>query len=895
MTSGRDAGLPEGIRRAFRLVRRSSRIRRDVDDEIAFHLDMRVADLTSRGMPLDEARADALRRFGDRAQWSSAMTDLDREMIAHRRRMEWLSDLRQDLRYGLRFAMRAPLFSALAILTIALGVGANTAVFSVVKSVLLDALPYADAGRLARLHARKNDGSLERLTLSAAEVMDIRQRVRSFSQLGVFLPMPLEVAYARSDGAESLSAGLAGDDFFQTLGVRAALGRTLRDQDAVSGAPSVVLLSHAAWQRVFGGDTSVVGRVVRLNGAGATVIGVLPRDFVSPMGGVDAWFPLDITETLRDPIRARRRAWLGVVARLRPGVTPEAANREIHALSAQLAREHPESDALVTLWSLPLRDDMVGETRTPLLVLMASAGLVLLIACANLAGAMLARAIARRKEFAVRVALGAGSGRLVRQLLAESTLLAVIGGVLGVWLASLALRGLDGLAVSALPPYAHLGLDPAALMVTSLLALAAGLAFGAAPAAMAGRVDPQGTLRDASRGASDGHRAHRLRGVLVAGQIALCVSLVAGAGLLARSLWAMTSAPIGFDPAGVVTGTIQLPPARYSTADARVRFHDQLVERLRAVPGVDGAAFSSARPGDIESSEGITVDGAPAVPENERPFVLYASVSDGYFSTLHIPVMQGRSFTTADRADGAPVVVISESMARRYWPEGDALGGRVRVGPDPAAPWNEVIGIVGDVRNGPTSRDVQPTLYASSRSDPWGDVVLVRGIGDPHVLLRTAQRELTTLDPELPIHDPGTLEDVMSAGLTGKRLPVMLMSAFGALALLLASVGIYAMFAAMAAARSQEFGIRLALGSSRRAIASLVLRQGGTWMGIGLAAGTVGAGLVAYALRDLLYDVSPYDPVALGVTVAVLVTCATMALLVPVRRAMRVDATAALR
>ena len=895
MTSGRDAGLPDGIRRAFRLVRRGSRIRRDVDDEIAFHLEMRVAELTARGMSPDEARADALRRFGDRERWSNAMTDVDREIMTHRHRLEWLSDLHQDLRYGLRFAMRAPLFSALAILTLALGVGANTAVFSVVKSVLLDALPYADAGGLVRLYARKNDGSLDRLTLSAGQVGDIRQRVRSFSQLGVFLPMPLEVAYARSDGAESLSAGLAGDDFFQTLGVRAALGRTLRDEDAVSGAPSVVLLSYAAWQRVFGGDSSVVGRVVRLNGAGATVAGVLPRDFVSPMGAVDAWFPLDITETLRDPIRARRRAWLGVVARLRPGVTPEAANREVHALSRQLAREHPESDAVVTLWSLPLRDDMVGETRTPLLVLLASAGLVLLITCANLAGAMLARAITRRKEFAVRVALGAGGGRLVRQLLAESTLLAVIGGALGVGLAFVALRALSDLAMDALPPYAHLGLDPAALVVTSLLALAAGLAFGAAPAAMAGRVDPQGTLRDASRGASEGRRAHRLRGLLVAGQIALCVSLVAGAGLLARSLWAMTSAPIGFDPSGVVTGTVQLPPARYSTPETRARFHDQLVERLRGVPGVRGAAFSSALPGDVESSEGITVSGAPAVPENERPFVLYASVSDDYFSTLHIPVKQGRSFTTTDRADGAPVVVISESMARRYWPNGDALGGRVRVGPDPAAPWNEVIGVVGDVRNGPASRDVKPTLYASSRTDPWGDVLLVRGVGDPYALMRTVQRELTALNPELPVHDAGTLEEIMRAGLTGKRLPVMLMSAFGALALLLASVGIYAMFAAMAAARSQEFGIRLALGSSRRAIASLVLRQGGVWMGVGLAVGAVGTGLVAYALRDLLFDVSPYDPVALGTTVVVLVTCAAVALLVPVRRAMRVDATAALR
>ena len=869
--------------------------RAEVSEELAFHLEQRTRDYIARGMDPAAARDAALARLGDLAGVQHECTEMleaDRRAASRR---DWLSDLRQVVRFGARAALRAPLFSLLAIITLALGIGANAAVFGVVKSVLLDALPYADADRLMRMYANKKDGTFDRMTLSAAAIMDIAQRQRSFERLGIFMPLGLQTAYADDQGPRPLTGALAGSGFFQTLGVRPHLGRLLRDDDLPLAAPRVVVLSHSAWQRLFAGDSTVIGRAMNLNGNPFEVIGILPPSFVSPIGDIDTWSRLDLAPTLADPIRARRRSWLALVGRLKPGVTAEAATREIHAIGAELGREHPDADGLFTLTALPLRDDLVGDMRTPLIVLTASAGLVLLITCANLAGALVSRTISRRREFAVRMALGAGRGRLIRQLLTESMLLSIVGGVVGIALATGGLAVLRGLALPALPPYAELALDRGALLVTFALALATGLAFGLAPALSVGRSNLEGTLRDESRAASESRRSRRLRGALVAGQIALCVSLLAGAGLLARSLWALTSAPLGFQPDGVLTATLPLPSRQYPTAESRALFHRQLEERILAVPGVTGMAMSSAVPGNVQSHDGFTIVGAPWAPAEGQQFVLSVTVSDGYFDALGIPVRQGRTFEPADRHDAAPVIVISESMARRYWPKGDAIGSRIRLGPDPASQPLEVIGIVADVRNGAAQQRPEPMAYGSARRDPWTDVLLVRTAGDPLSLVQPIQRAVTGLDAMLPLHQPLALRALLSAGLSGRTLPVMLMGAFALLALLLASVGIYAMFAAMAAAREREFSVRLALGSTRAGIATLVLRQGGAWMVAGLAGGAVGVYVMTRVLRGLLFGVSQSDPLALGLAIVMLVVCATVALLVPVRRATRVDPATVLR
>jgi len=808
----------------------------------------------------------------------------------------WLNDFSQDIRFALRSAARARLFTLLALLTLAVGIGANAAVFGVVKSVLLNALPYRDADRLVRVYDRLEDGSLERSSLSAGTISDLGQRQHSFAGLAYFYPNVVDVTYAREGAPAVLTVALVGPTFFQTLGVAPRAGRAFTEADAAEGASPVAMLSHEAWMREFGGDPRVVGRKIDLSDEATEVIGILPRGFVSPVGEADVVVPLNIGPALADPVRARGQHWLGLVGRLKPGIGIDQAQRELAGVAADLAREQPSAQGGFTMQAVSLRDAMVGDTRTPLIVLMASAALVLLITCANLAGALLSRAISRRKEFAVRVALGAGRGRLLRQLLTESMLLAAAGGLAGLLLAVLGLAFLRKLALPALPAYAELSLDAGAVIATMLIALLTGIAFGITPALSAGRQEPQAALRDETRGTSESVRSRRLRGVLVAGQVALCVSLLSAAGLLVRSLWAMTSAPLGFDPESVLTAKVQLPSRTYESLESRIRFFEQYEERLRALPGVTGVASASELPMPEMNRNGLEIQGVTWPTTSEQHFIAYSSVSDDYFRTMRIPLLRGRTFGPSERTNTTQAIVINEAMAKRYWPRGDAVGARIHLGPHAEGAWAEVVGIVGDVRNDPALARPDPMAFASRRQEAYGSrVFVIRTGGDPLALVQPAERALRELDPTLPLRDAASLRSILDEGLAGRRLPVLLMTAFGALALLLATVGVYAMFAAMVAAREQEFGVRVALGSSPRAIAGLVLRQGGVWMAAGLAAGVPGVVLVTRLLRDLLHDVPAFDPVAIGMAVVMLLACATVALLVPVRRATRVDPISILR
>jgi predicted permease len=867
-----------------------------VDDELAFHMEQRVRDYIARGMSPEAARAAAFERLGDLAGVRQECTDmLSEDQLAERRR-DWLDDLRQDIRFGVRSALRAPMFSLLAVVTLALGVGANAAVFSAVKSVLLDALPFADAGRIVRIYARMDDGSLERSSVSAGAAADLTARQRSFSHVAAFYRGAVDVNVMREGTPRVLRAALSGPGFFATLGVTPAAGRVLSDADCQTGAPNVVMLSFAAWQREYAGDRKVIGQPLEIDGERYEIVGVLPRGFVGPAGSSDLLLPLDIGPALRDPIRARQQHWLSVIARLKPGVTFDAASRDVAAIGRDLAREHPDAQAGVSLTTYGLRDDMVGDTRTPLLVLMASAVLVLIITCANLAGALLSRSLARRKEFAVRVALGAGRSRLVRQLLTESMVLALAGGALGLVLAAVSLRAMQSVATSALPSYAHLSLDGGAIAMTAAVAVLTGIVFGLVPALAAGRGNTQSTLRDETRGISESVQTRRARGLLVAGQIALCISLLAGAGLLMRSLWAMATAPLGFSPEGVLTFAVQPPSNVYRTSEAVTQFYDRFTDRIRGLPAVRSVATISELPTPSMNRNGLAIEGVTWPNGDAEPFIAYSAVSDDYFRAMGISLREGRTFSEADKP-GAPMsIVISEGMAKRFWPNGNAIGARIMLGPARGLPWMQVIGIVGDVRNDPARPQPEPMTYASSRQDGWlTRAIVVRTAGDPSALIKPIERELLGLDRSFTIRDAMPLTQVLSTQLAGRRLPVVLMTAFGGLALLLASVGVYAMFASMAASREREFGVRIALGSTPASIARLVLQQGGRWMLLGLTIGAFGVSLVGKALSGVLYGVRPYDPVALGVAGVALLACATAALLVPVRRATRVDPITVLR
>jgi putative ABC transport system permease protein len=866
----------------------------EVESELQFHLEERIRANVAKGMSPDAARRAALERFGNvenvRNECSQLLTE-DRRAEARR---DWFGDLRQDLRFAARAAVRAPLFFSLAAVTLALGIGANAAVFGTVKSVLLNPLPYRDADRLMRIYTPFGTGDRSRAALSAGTVSDVRERQHSFESLAAFLP--LRDGIYGADQPQVVKTMFIEPGLLKTLGVAPVRGGGFHDEDANHDTTTVVMISYGAWQRLFAGGEDIVGKTVRLNGISRAVVGVLPRNFVPPQEEVDFYQPLAMAPFMRDPVSVRGSHNFGFIGRLKPGVMPQAADRELNTIGAELEKLFAKDNRGFGLVGVPIREAMVGDTRTPLLILLASAALVLLIMCANLAGALLSRTISRRKEFAVRVALGAGRGRLVRQLLTESFLLSAIGGALGLLLAMFALRLLRGLAISALPTYAHLALDTGAVLVTSALALLTGLAFGVGPALSAGRSDPQRTLRDESRGSSESRHTRRARGVLVAGQIALCVSLLAAAGLLGRSLWAITTAPLGIDSSNALTFSLQLPNAKYPTVASRVQLHDQLETAIRALPGVKDVAFTSGLPTKVTNTNGFFIENSPWDQNQPVPFITTTRVTDEYFKTLSIPRKQGRLFSTVDRADAPPVLIINEAMASKYWPNGSAVGARVHVGPpNPSAPWITIVGVVGNTRNDPTRLTPEPMMFFSQRQQPFGDNVIVRTSGDPTAITATVRRAITAIDGSLPMYNVATLNDVVGTTFAPRRLPVVLMSAFGALALLLASVGVYAMFATMTASREREIGVRIALGATRNEIASLIFLQGGVWMAAGLLVGGLGVVFVGRFLRTQLFGVPELDPVAIGAAVLVLIICAGLALMAPIRRATRVDPISILR
>jgi putative ABC transport system permease protein len=764
--------------------------------------------------------------------------------------------------------------------------------------VLLDPLPYAEQDRLVRLFAHNTEAGEERWGLSAGMVDDMQRAQRSFSATAAFFSFPQEVVMGGAERPLVGSALLAEPDFFPILGVQPLLGRAtyLPEELPMSGPALYMILTYEGWERYSGRDPDIIGKQIPVFENPRTVVGVLPQGFVGPAGEADVYMPLNLPAYLVNPVNARRSYNFGVLGRLAPGVELGTAQAELDALSAVIQRENPEDVRGVRFKAMQLRTAMVGDTRLPLLILLASAALVLVIACANLAGAMLSRALSRRKEFAVRAALGAGRGTLVRQLLMESTVLAFAGGLLGVLLALAALNLMRDLAATAVPHYAALSLDGTALVAVMALTLVAGIAVGLLPAFVVGGANPQQAMVAQTRGATENRGSGRMRGVLVAAQIALCLGLLVSAGLLGRSLWGMANAPIGVDAGSVVSARTMLPLVRYREPARQVQFQHEFAERVRGLPGVADAATTVFLPQAVSSSNTFEVEGRPWPEGQPEPFVLWNAVSDNYFNTLRVPLLQGRMFDSRDHLESPGVIVISDAMARRYWPDGDAVGSRIRIGPDFDSPRWEIIGIVGDVRNDPARADAQPITYMSHRQSPGSQFrVVARTQGDPHGALRLIERELAAIDPALPFEDAQSLSSTLAANLAPRRLPVLLMAGFGGLALLLAAVGVYAMFATMAAARERELGIRVAMGATRASIARLVIGQGALWLGIGIVLGGVLTVVAGFTLRDLLFGVSAFDPVTLSVAAAVLVGVAGVALLAPVRKATSVDPMQVLR
>ncbi|MBW3533687.1 MAG: ABC transporter permease [Gemmatimonadetes bacterium] len=873
----------------------------EVDEELEHHVRMRARDLVAEGWDEDAARREALRRFGDLERVRTTCRKLGSEREA---RMRWdalWSETVRDVAHGIRQVGRRPGFAAVAVLTLALGIGANTAVFSVVRGVLLRPLPYAEPDRLVSLWTRYLPSTgidIDQFVLSGPEVLDYRDASRAMEDVVPWVSTNRTLTGDEGD-PERIPTVLAGEGLFELLGVRAALGRTFTPEEQAPDAPRAVLLSHGLWNDRFGADPAVVGRALTVDGEIARIVGVMPPDFVFPTAGTRMW------ETLRfDEARPGGRGshGLAAVGRLAEGATLAAAEAELETITAAWYQEHEHHAAGHFIWFEPLRDDLVGDAGGVVLLLMGAVGLVLLVACGNVANLFLARAEARQREMAVRTALGAGRGRLTRQLLTEGLVVSGLGACLGLLLAGWGTPALLALDPTALPRSEGVRLDRTVLAFTAGITVAATLLFALVPALQGAGALARGLA--GGRGSSDDTGRRSLRRGLVAGQAALSLVVVLAAGLAIRSFDALRSEDPGVRTANVVTFDLSLPSSSYPQGEDVARAYGALQERLEALPAVASAAAVSILPLRGLPGRGDFQPEGEAAPAGAVPAwnAHYAAVQPGYFETLGIPVLQGRALTEGDDAESPLVVGVSRALVERYWPGQDVLGRRITFamgGDDP--PWLTIVGVVGDVR-ALMDAPPDPQVYLAHdqlRAIPFGGgramTVVARTGVEPGTLIPALRAAVAEMDPRLPLANVQTMEDVRSRAVARPRLAASLLGAFGLVALLLAAVGIYGVVSYTVARRTREIGVRVALGAGRGQVVRLMVREGTMPAAVGAAVGLVVALAGAGALREFLHGVSPTDPVSfIGLPLALLAVAVASAWL-PARRATRVAPTEALR
>ncbi len=802
-----------------------------------------------------------------------------------------------NIRYALRTLARSPGFTLIAALTLALGIGANTAIFSVVNAVLLRPLPFAEPDRLVTVfHFYPSLNSLE-AGVSAPTYSDFGGQPQLFSSVSV--QGGWGVNLTGQGQPQRLNGSMVSPEFFATHGVPAALGRTLQPPaPGTTARADEVVLSWGTWQRVFGADPGVVGRKVQLNDEAYEVVGVMPRDFRNVFDpDIEIWSPFVFTPAqLADDTRGSE--YLTLTARLRPGVTEEAAERAVAAWARRIRRDFP--DTYPPDWTLRLRtlsDQASGAIRPALLVLLGAVGFVLLIACGNVANLLLVRAAARRKEVAIRSALGARSGDLARQFLVESLVLAAGGALLGLALAFGGLELLAALKPENLLWVETIPIDGSVLAFTCGLAVLTGIVFGLIPLVQARHADVQSTLREGGRSGVPDRRGTATRRVLVVAQVALSLMLLTGAGLLIRSFANLQRVDPGFDPAGVVTINIALPDARYPSDTARIAFFDALLPRVAALPGVESVGAASSVPLTGGWSTTFDVEGFTEPEGDIGPYGNLRVVSPDFMRTLRIPLLRGRGFTDADRMGAPGVAIVDDLMAKRYWPGQDPIGKRLSVfGSDEAPEWVEVVGIAGHTRQDGLETEGRAQLYMPYRQVMIPGLTLaVRTSGDPTQVAGAVRAAVREVDPDQPIARVQTMDELVSTALGPRRFAMVLLGLFATVALVLAAVGIYGVMSFDVARRSQEIGVRMALGAEAGTVLRLVLRQGLVLAGIGVALGVLGSLALAGLIRSQLYEMGAVDPVTLALVVVVLLAVAALASLVPARRATRVDPLSAMR
>ena len=897
--------MSDDPRRVFRLPSERNSVEREVDDEIRFHIETRAQELEHDGMTPAAAQAQARREFGDTAAARTELAAIDHHRVSRAARGEWWSGLRQDVRFAVRSLGRARGFAAAALLTLALGIGAATAMLSVVDGILLSPLPYSNHDRIALVWttARLPELQSDELPFSAGNFLALRDRSRSFEALAAFRSW----GYTITDGTEPeqlpgarVSAGL-----FEVLGVRPYLGRTFDASDDEPGAAHAAILGYGLWQRRFGGDPRIVGRPVHLNGASYTVVGIMPRGFDFPRGAelpgglqfaprTEIWVPIGFTP---GDVQRRGTFNIAVAGLLRHGVTAAQARSDVDRTMRAMA---PEFGGKPEQWGgnvVRMQEASTRSVRGGLLLLLGAVGLVLLVACTNVSNLLLARTASRERELAVRAALGAGRGRLVRQLVSENVLLALAGAALGVVLAAWATRALAGLLPPSLPRADDIALSWRVLLTTLTVAVAAGSAFGFAAVLHATPNGLAGSLRDGGRAAGGTTRA-RLRRALVVGEVALSLVLLVGGALLLESFIRLQRVAPGFNPDTAVTASVTLPSdpdADFPVQQPRwAALGATFLERVREIPGVQSAGLVSSLP-LTGASEGTTISvvGRPTAGPADRPHVQYEIVSPGYFAAMQIPLRRGRAFDNHDDLNAPPVAMISAAAAAKYWPGRDAVGERIRIFDTTAI---AIVGIVGDVRQASLAEPAEPTLYipAAQFAYPVYSLV-VRASADPATLTQELRGAARRSAPGIMLTDVRTLDAVFAESLAQRRFAMLLVGCFAVAALLLAAVGLYGVIAFGVSQRAHEIGIRLALGARSADVLRLVIREGVLLTVVGLAVGAVAGVALSGLLRRQLYDVSPADPVTYVGIGALLVLVAIAASWMPAWRASRVEPVRALR
>jgi predicted permease len=890
MGEGRMSDVPMW-RRYLRLL--GPDVRMDVKDELAFHLEMRTHELIERGLTPGEARAEALRRFGDPERVRRECERVGRETERTRRRRERFGALRQDLRNAARSLRREPGFALLAILTLALGIGAATAMFSVVNGVLLRPLPVADQDRVMVMWGEHPAREFPHTPFLRPMLEEYSAETRAFEKLA---GIDYNGAWPRvmRDGGEAvtITGTWVTGDFFGVMGVVPALGRTLLPEDDVTGAAPAMVISHGLWQRHFGGDVAALGRAFRWNDQNFTVVGVMPRGFAYPQGA-EFW-------TTLAPIRATvMETHLDLVGRLRPGVTVEQARADLGSFLQRTDAERPPMLQGLRPVVTPFPEMIVGDVRPAVLILTAAVVLVLLIACINVSNLLLIRGSTRVQELAIRKALGAGRGRIIRQLLTESVVLAVLAGMLGVGLASLAVRGLVLLAPAELPRLDAVRLNPVVLAFTVGVTLASGVLAGLAPALWSAVRDPSTTLRSGARVGSGTVGARRVRQAMVVGQIALALLVLVGAGLLLRSLANLQRADLGFARESLVIATMSIPPDRLGDRQEHVAMVDAVIERLRALPGVQAATMVTRPPFSGAGGWDAPYTGAGQSTESREanPVLNLELAGADYFATLGIPIVRGRAFTEQDREDAVPVVIVSEAVARRTWPGEDPVGKQIKLGfPESPTPWHTVVGVVAETRY----RELvtpRPSIYFPIRQfgGPVPMSVGLRTQVDPASLIPAVRGALREVDPNLLLVEAAPLTQLLAAPLARPRFSAVLLGVFAASALVLAAVGIYGVMAAHVRQRWHEIGVRMALGARSGDVRRLVLGQGLVLALTGTAMGIVAAFAGTRILSASLFGVSPTDPLTFAGVASLLILVAIAACYLPARRATRVDPMVTLR